>query len=90
MCTLPTRKLLANAVIQVLKQSSVPMRACDINSKVAELLQIPQDVLKVEDANCTGTEFSYQMRWIRTNLKNQGLISSPKRGFWVLQNNPNN
>lgn len=88
MGTLPTKKLLANAVIQVLKQASEPMRACDINDKVAELLQIPQDVLKIEDANCTGSEFSYQMRWIRTNLKNLGLISSPKRGVWVLQNNP--
>ena len=85
---LPMRKLLANAVIQVLEQASEQMKACDINGKVAELLQIPQNVLKIEDANYTGTEFGYQMRWVRTNLKNQGLISSPKRGFWVLQNNP--
>lgn len=88
MGVLPTRKLLADAVIQVLRQATAPMKACDINDKVAESLQIPQEVLEVEDANCTGTEFVYQMRWIRTNLKNQGLISSPKRGFWILQNNP--
>ena len=50
-------------------------------------LQIPEDILEIEDSNCTGTEFAYQMRWIRTNLKNKELISSPKRGFWVFQNN---
>lgn len=89
MGVLPTRKALAAAVIQVLGQTSEPMKACDVNDKVASLLQIPQDVLEIEDANCTGTEFAYQMRWIRTNLKNQGLIRSPKRGFWVLQNDFN-
>lgn len=89
MGVLPTKKALATAVIQVLKQTSEPMKACDINDKVATLLHIPQEVLEIEDANCTGTEFAYQMRWIRTNLKNQGLIYSPKRGFWILQHNPN-
>ena len=88
MGVLPTRKLLADAVIQILGQATEPMKACDVNDRVAEFLQIPQDVLEIEDANCTGTEFAYHMRWIRTNLKNQGLISSPKRGFWILQNNP--
>lgn len=87
MGVLPTRKTLADAVIQVLGQASEPMKACDVNDKVAALLHIPQDVLEIEDSNCTGTEFAYQMRWIRTNLKNKGLISSPKRGFWVFQNN---
>lgn len=81
---LPPKKVLAETIIQVLSQTSEPMKACEINDKVAFILQIPQDVLEIEDANCTGTEFSYQMRWIRTNLKNQGLISSPKRGFWIL------
>lgn len=89
MGVLPSRKLLADAVIQALKSATEPMKACDVNDRVAELLQIPQEVLKIEDANCTGTEFAYQMRWIRTNLKNQGIVSSPKRGFWVLRNNPN-
>lgn len=87
MGVLPTRKALADAVIHILGENSGPMKACDVNDKVAELLQIPQDVLEIEDANCTGTEFAYQMRWIRTDLKNKGLISSPQRGFWVLQNN---
>lgn len=86
--TLPSRKTLAETIIQVLSQTSEPMKACEINDKVALILQIPQKILEVEDANCTGTEFSYQMRWIRTKLKNQGLISNPKRGFWILENVP--
>lgn len=61
------------------------MKACEIDNKVASLLQISQEVLEIEDANCTGTEFSYQMRWIRTSLKHQGLISNRKRGFWIMK-----
>lgn len=86
---LPSRKVLSDSVLTVLAQATEPMKACDINNKVALILQIPKDILEIEDANCTGTEFAYQMRWIRTKLKNQGLISSPKRGFWILQNNLN-
>ena len=40
MGVLPTRKALADAVIQVLGQASEPMKACDVNDKVAALLQI--------------------------------------------------
>lgn len=86
---LPTRKVLSDSVLTVLAQATEPMKACDINNKVTLILQIPKDILEIEDANCTGTEFAYQMRWIRTKLKNKGLISSPKRGFWILQNNLN-
>lgn len=83
---LPPKRTLAETIIQVLSQTSEPLKACEINDRVALILQIPQDILEIEDTNCTGTEFSYQMRWIRTSLKNQGLISSPKRGFWILDN----
>lgn len=89
MGVLPTRKSLADAVVQVLGRVTDPMKACDINDRVAALLQIPQNVLDIEDANCTGTEYAYQMRWIRTSLKNKGLISSPQKGLWALQNNSN-
>lgn len=40
MGVLPTRKTLADAVIQVLGPASEPMKACDVNEKVAALLQI--------------------------------------------------
>ena len=59
MGVLPTRKLLADAVIQILGQATEPMKACDVNDRVAEFLQIPQDVLEIEDANCTGTKIGY-------------------------------
>lgn len=81
---LPAKSSLLNATIQVLSESKEPIKASEINNRVAILLAIPDDVLAIEDANCTGTEFSYQMRWIRTNLKNKGIITNPERGYWKI------
>lgn len=82
--TLPSKKSLMNATLVILKESTAPMAVSDINNSVAEYLKIPEYLLEIEDSNFTGTEYSYRMRWARTDLKNQGLIVSPSRGFWKL------
>ena len=53
-----------------------------INTKVAELLKLSQEILTLEDESGIGTMYEYRMRWIRTELK--GKILHPKRGIWVL------
>ncbi|MCF2663580.1 winged helix-turn-helix domain-containing protein [Oscillibacter valericigenes] len=40
--------------------------------------------MEIEDANCTGSEYSYRMRWARTELKQKGMIKSPGRGIWEI------
>lgn len=84
MSVLPPKRAMAQAVLDILAKADSPMKASDINDQVAIMLKISDDVLAIEDANCTGTEFSYQMRWIRTDLKKKNLIQSPSRGFWSL------
>ena len=81
---LPPRKILAATIIDVLRSSGKPMKASIINDEVARVLNISPELLALEDTNCTGTEYAYQMRWIRTNLKNKGQITSPTRGYWLL------
>ena len=81
---LPGKKELLPAIIKVLKDNNGALSAADMNDKVAELLQIPQELLEIEDANCTSTEFSYRMRWARTELKSKEVIMNPERGKWVL------
>lgn len=58
------------------------MTISEINQKVILLLDIPEILLKIEDANCSGSEYSYRMRWARTELKQKGLILNSKRGVW--------
>ncbi|MDE7327927.1 MAG: winged helix-turn-helix domain-containing protein [Lachnospiraceae bacterium] len=81
---LPQKKDLMSATIEVMKQQDRPMNTSEINDAVAEYLNIPEDLLAIEDTNFTGTEYSYRMRWIRTQLKQNGLIVNVKRGEWRL------
>ena len=70
---LPQKKELMNTIIEIMKARSGVWTTSDINDAVAKELRIPQHLLEIEDANCTGTEYSYRMRWARTELKQRGF-----------------
>lgn len=77
-----SKRVLEEATLKVLSQSTTAMSAQEINDKVASELKIPQEILEIEDASLTSTEYTYQMRWIRTKLKKEGKILNPERGKW--------
>ena len=81
MCLCPTKKQLMDAIIDVLSKANGTLSTASINDEVSSLLSLPNELLEEEDANCTGTAYSYKMRWTRTELKQKGIISNPKRGF---------
>ena len=81
---LPKKKELMTSIMSILQKNDGIMTTSDINSLVAKQLCIPEELLEIEDANCTGTEYSYRMRWARTELKQRGLIRNVKRGKWCL------
>lgn len=80
---LPKKTELTAVILEVLRERS-PMTTAEINAAVIQRLQIPKDLLEIEDANCTGSEYSYRMRWARTELKQKGKIQSPGRGVWEI------
>lgn len=57
----------------------------EINNKVIDILQLPDELLNKMHKNTTQTEFEYQMAWVRTMLNNQGLIENSNRGIWALK-----
>lgn len=59
----------------------------EINDKVVVIMQIPEELLNLNHKNTNQTEFEYQLAWVRTMLKNQGLIDNSQRGVWALVNN---
>jgi restriction endonuclease Mrr len=81
---LPQKRELMDMILVVMKSSNGNMNTSTINDLVAKQLNIPEDLLKIEDANCTGTEYSYRMRWARTELKQKGYIRNVKRGEWEI------
>ncbi len=81
---LPQKRELMDAILIVMKNSNGVMSTTTINDLVAKHLNIPQGLLEIEDANCSGTEYSYRMRWARTELKQKGFIRNIKRGEWEI------
>lgn len=81
---LPSKKVLMETTLAVLKDMGGQGTTAAINEAVIKKMNIPQELLEIEDTNCTGTEYSYRMRWARTDLKQKGLIFSPSRGLWML------
>ncbi|WP_417894736.1 winged helix-turn-helix domain-containing protein [Bacillus altitudinis] len=53
-----------------------------MNAKVIELLNIPDDIVKLEHPDGLCTLLDYRLRWARTDLK--GIIVNTKRGIWSL------
>lgn len=81
---LPSKKELMDSILCVLNENGNAMKTADINDAVAKHLAISDELLAVEDANCSGTEYSYRMRWVRTELKQKGKSKNIKRGEWGL------
>ena len=83
MIVFPTKRELMDSIMQVLKQNEV-LSTSEINLQVSTLLDLSEAQLTLESSTCSGTEYSYRMRWARTELKQKKLITNPKRGEWTL------
>ena len=83
MVVFPTKRELMDSIIQVLKQNEV-LSTSEINLQVSTLLDLSEEQLTLESSTCSGTEYSYRIRWARTELKQKKLITNPKRGEWTL------
>lgn len=78
----PTNKQLREATLIALEELGGSAKTKDINAKVIELLDIPDDIVKLEHPDGVCTFLDYRLRWARTDLK--GIIVNTKRGIWSL------
>ena len=83
----PSNKKLAEATIKALEDFGKAMSVPQINVKVIEILDLPDEIVQLEDENGLGTKLEYRLRWIRTDLKTKGKIVNLKKGFWQLKEN---
>lgn len=82
---LPTHSELTQAILNVFNNdSSIVLTTQEINNKVIQLLSIPDDILQIEEANGSSSQFSYLMRWARTELKQKHKLINVERGKWKL------
>ena len=82
---LPTRSELSKAILTVFNNdTSIVLTTKEINDKVVNLLSIPENLLLMEEANGSGSQYSYLIRWARTELKQRHKIQNLERGKWKL------
>lgn len=84
MILIPPKKDLIDAIMYVMSKSNSPMKTSEIDKKVADFLNLSEEQLSLESCNCSGSEFSYRMRWARTELKQKHKIANPSRGVWEI------
>ncbi|MCH7398895.1 restriction endonuclease [Belliella sp. DSM 107340] len=87
MATFPKREYFFKPVLLAIQELGGSGTNEEINNKVIESLKITDDLLTIMHKNTNQTEFEYQMAWVRTMLKSQGLLENSSRGVWSLNNN---
>jgi len=87
MATFPKREYFLKPVLLAIQDLGGSGTNEEINNKVIESLKITDDLLTIMHKNTNQTEFEYQMAWVRTMLKSQGLLENSSRGVWSLKNN---
>jgi restriction system protein len=77
---------LMNPVIQALRVLGGSGTNEEINTKVAEIVNVPPEQLEVLHNPERGglTEIEYRLMWTRTYLKIYGIIDNSIRGVWAL------
>ncbi|WP_009630751.1 winged helix-turn-helix domain-containing protein [Synechocystis sp. PCC 7509] len=56
----------------------------EIYEKVAQLLDLPDEVLNTPHGSTSQSEVEYRLGWSRTYLKKYGLLQNSERGVWSL------
>ena len=79
----PSSKMLLDSLVQVLKDTNVPLSSSEIDDKVITKLKLPDEITKkIRQGN--RTEIKYRLAWCRTKAKQTGLIKKKSNNSWQL------
>ena len=87
MTKFPKREFFFKPVLQAIAELGGSGSNEEINDKVIQILNISETLLAIPHKNTNQTEFEYEMAWVRTMLKNQGLLENSLRKVWSLNTN---
>ena len=85
----PHRQDLMNPVLRALAELGGSASAEEIRDKVIALLSLPDDLATQQYVTKRGsqdgrTQLEYDLAWVRTHLKQLGLVENSARGVWAL------
>lgn len=76
-------QLIENTFI-ALKKLGGSGKNTEINDKVAQIMNLSDEVLDVPHTNSSMSEVNYRCAWARTLLKNHGAIENSARSVWAI------
>lgn len=83
---MPTYHELMNPLLQALHELGGSGSIEEIAQKVAELSDLPEEILNVphNPEKSSQTEIEYRLAWARTYLKKYGILDNSDRGIWII------
>src|ERR1700740_949930 len=81
---IPTFDELLIPVIRAIQQLGGSGSNEEINSKVYEIVNIPNNIIEIPCGNGQMSEIDYRLAWSKTYLKKFGLLENSTRGIWAL------
>lgn len=82
---IPSYAQLIEATFQALKELGGSGKNNEINEKVAEIMNLPEEILSVPHLDRdTLSEVNYRLAWARTLLKNHGALENSAKGVWAI------
>ncbi len=84
MKNLPTRSELMTPTIKAIKELGGSANTDEIYETIVEDLQLSDSLLEVIDGKTGQSELQYNLAWVRTVLKNKGILTKGGKGIWVL------
>jgi restriction system protein len=84
MKNLPTRNELMSPTIEAIKKLGGSANTDEIYEAIVEDLQLSDSLLEIIDGKTGQSELQYNLAWVRTVLKNKGILTKGGKGIWVL------
>ena len=84
---LPSRNELMLPTISAIKELGGSANTEEIFDKIVENLRLNDSLLEIINGKTGQSELQYNLSWVRTILKNQGVLSKVGKGIWILDEN---
>lgn len=86
MTAIPNYATLIEATFSALKLLGGSGKNDEINSKVAEILELSNEIQDIPHLNSSSlSEVNYRCAWARTILKNYGALENSARSIWTIK-----
>lgn len=87
---LPTRNELMNPTIEAIRELGGSANTDEIYEKIVDKLNLSNTIIEVINGKTGQSELQYNLSWVRTILKNKGILSKGGHGIWVLNDSVSN